>query len=101
MVEYVITIASIVTAVTVISTACFNIYKFFRTLENKYDEMNKLLQQNTLYLLKMAVLSEELPLLDRIHAGEQYIALGGNGLIKKKYQELLKEFDERERVHHG
>ena len=53
-----------------------------------------------LYLLKMAVLSEELPLLDRIHAGEQYIALGGNGLIKKKYQELLKEFDERERVHH-
>ena len=36
MIEYVITIASIVTAVTVISTACFNIYKFFRKLENKY-----------------------------------------------------------------
>ena len=96
----IIMIASIITAVTVICSTSFKIYKFFRALEKKYDQMNDLLQKNTLYLLKMAVLSEELPLLDRIHAGEQYLALGGNGLIKKKYQELLKEFEEKEQVYH-
>ena len=28
---------------------------------------------------------------DRLHAGELYMDLGGNGAVKKKYQELLKE----------
>ena len=97
MVEYVITIASIVTAVTVISTACFNIYKFFRKLENKYDEINNTLKENTMYILKMAVLSEEMPLLDRIHAGELYVNMGGNGTIKKKYEHLLEEYEKREK----
>ena len=60
-------------------------------LEKKYDEMNDILQKNTLYILKMAVLDEQLPLTDRLHAGELYMDLGGNGAVKKKYQELLKE----------
>ena len=55
--------------------------------------MNDILQKNTLYILKMAVLNEDMPLLDRIHAGEQYMDLGGNGVVKKKYQELLKEYN--------
>ena len=89
--EYIIMIASIVTALTVIFTTCFKVYKFFRNLEKKYDEMNDILQKNTLYILKMAVLDEQLPLTDRLHAGELYMDLGGNGAVKKKYQELLKE----------
>ena len=89
--EYIIMIASIVTAITVISTTCFKVYKFFRNLEKKYDEMNDILQKNTLYILKMAVLDEQLPLTDRLKAGELYMDLGGNGAVKKKYQELLKE----------
>ena len=91
--EYIIMIASIVTAITVISSTCFKVYKFFRNLEKKYDEMNDILQKNTLYILKMAVLNEDMPLLDRIHAGEQYMDLGGNGVVKKKYQERLKEYN--------
>ena len=89
--EYIIMIASIVTAITVISSTCFKVYIFFRNLEKKYDEMNDILQKNTLYILKMAVLDEQLPLTERIHAGELYMDLGGNGVVKKKYQELLKE----------
>lgn len=91
--EYIIMIASIVTALTVISTTCFKVYIFFRNLEKKYDEMNDILQNNTLYILKMAVLDEQLPLTDRLHAGELYMDLGGNGAVKKKYQELLKEYN--------
>ena len=91
--EYIIMIASIVTAITVISSTCFKVYKFFRNLEKKYDEMNDILQNNTLYILKIAVLDEQLPITDRLHAGELYMDLGGNGAVKKKYQELLKEYD--------
>ena len=44
--EYIIMIASIVTALTVISTTCFKVYIFFRNLEKKYDEMNDILKNN-------------------------------------------------------
>ena len=54
--EYIIMIASIVTALTVISTTCFKVYTFFRNLEKKYDEMNDILKNNTLLILKIAVL---------------------------------------------
>ena len=91
--EYIIMIASIVTAITVISSTCFKVYKFFRNLEKKYDEMNDILKNNTLYILKIAVLDEQLPLTDRLKAGELYMDLGGNGAVKKKYQELLKEYN--------
>ena len=91
--EYIIMIASIVTAITVISSTCFKVYIFFRNLEKKYDEMNDILKNNTLFILKIAVLDEQLPLTDRLKAGELYMNLGGNGAVKKKYQELLKEYN--------
>ena len=91
--EYIIMIASIVTALTVISSTCFKVYIFFRNLEKKYDEMNDILKNNTLFILKIAVLDEQLPLTDRLKAGELYMNLGGNGAVKKKYQELLKEYN--------
>lgn len=93
MTDNILVVASIITALTVIYGFLFKIYNFFRKLEKKYDEMNRLLKKNTLYVLKLAVLNEELPLVDRIHAGEQYIELGGNGLIRKKYEHLLKEYE--------
>ena len=89
------TIASIITAVTVIVTFMYKMYRFFRNMEEKYEETNKLLRDDTLYILKIAILCEEMPLVDRIHAGERYLALGGNGMIKKKYESLLTEYEKQ------
>ena len=91
--EYIIMIASIVTAITVIFTTCFKVYKFFRNLEKKYDEMQDAINQNNIHILKLAITNENLPLIERINCGEEYIKLGGNGAVKKKYQELLKEYN--------
>ena len=94
MVDNILLIASVITALTVITTFALKLYKFFRSLEEKYEEMNDLLKNNTIHLLKIAVLDDKLPLTDRIHAGEQYIKLGGNGFIKKKYEKLLEQYEE-------
>ena len=94
MIDSILIVASVVTALTAITAFLLKIYKFFRTLEEKYDEMNDLLKNNTIHLLKIAVLDDKLPLTDRIYAGEQYIRLGGNGFIKKKYEKLLEEYEE-------
>ena len=67
-------------------------------MEKKYDDMNDLLKSNTIHLLKIAVLDDKLPLTDRIHAGEQYIKLGGNGTIKRIYEKLLDEYEEANNI---
>lgn len=94
MIDSILIVGSAVTALTAITAFLFKLYKFFRSLETKYDDMNDLLKNNTIHLLKIAVLDDKLPLTDRIHAGEQYIKLGGNGFIKKKYERLLEEYED-------
>ena len=89
------TIAGIISGLTVIIGFAIRIYKFFRGIEEKYEEMNETLRINTIHVLKIAVLDENLPLVDRIHAGEQYIAMGGNGTIKRLYQHLLDEYEQQ------
>ena len=98
MVDSILIVASVVTALTAIIAFLFKIYNFFRKLEIKYDEMNDLLKSNTIHLLKIAVLDDKLPLTDRLHAGEQYIKMGGNGTIKRIYEKLLDEYEEANNI---
>ena len=83
----------LITAITVIFTFIVKTYNFARNLEKKYEGIDSMLKTNTLHILKIAVLNDNLPLTDRINAGEQYIKLGGNGFVKKKYEHLLDEYE--------
>lgn len=89
----IIQIASIITALTVIIGCIFKLYNLARRVENKLDSYDKNLEQLNLHLNKMALLNTDLPLVDRLHAGEWYIAHGGNGMGKKVYNQLLEELD--------
>ena len=99
MINNVLLIASILTALTGIGAFLYKIYSFFRKIEENYEQMNKAIKQNTIYILKIAIMSDEMPLIDRIHAGEQYISLGGNGMVKKKLGQLMEEYEAREHNH--
>lgn len=96
MIDTVLLVASILSAFTVIGAFMIKTYRFFSKIEKKYDEMNENLRKNTLYILKIAILSEEMPMIDRIHAGEAYIAMGGNGMVKKKLEKLMREYEKEQ-----
>ena len=51
-----------------------------------------------MYTLKLVILNKELSLEERIHAGDRYIALNGNGYVKHVYEGLLKEIDENNNI---
>ena len=53
-------------------------------LEEKQDK-------NYLGILRLTIMSEEMPVSERIIAGKEYIDHGGNGDVKKFYQNFLKE----------
>ena len=83
--DNIIFIATILGGIGTIIGVLIKMYKFARNIEEKYEEMNELIKENTIHILKIAVLNEDLPVTDRVNAGERYMALGGNGFVKKKY----------------
>lgn len=87
----IVQLAGIISALGVILGAAWRVHKLLKKFEDSFDRFETALNENTIHLLKMALLSEDLPITDRIHAGERYLALGGNGYGKIVYKRLLEE----------
>lgn len=92
----VIEIAAIITAIGVIVGTVFKIHSILNRLERKFDDYDNILKENTLHILKMALLSEDLPITDRINAGKRYLELGGNGYGKIVYNQLIRRIEEEQ-----
>ena len=86
-------IAGIITSLTVIIGCVIKIYKLARNVELKIEAYDNNLKALNLHLNRMALLNTDLPLIDRLHAGERYLQGGGNGFGKKVYDQLLHDLD--------
>lgn len=92
----IIEIAALITAIGVIVGAVLKIHSVLNRLEKKFDDYDDMLKENTLHILKMALLSEDLPITDRINAGKRYLELGGNGYGKIVYNQLIRRIEEEQ-----
>ena len=90
----IVQIAGIISALGVILGTAWKIHVFLKKMEDRFDRYEETLNENTIHLLKMALLSEDLPIIDRINAGERYLELGGNGYGKIVYERLIAELKE-------
>ncbi|MBO5065505.1 MAG: hypothetical protein J6D06_05255 [Clostridia bacterium] len=89
MIEKTLLIASALTALGVIITTAVKVYKFIRKWEKWVEETSEHELDNYLSIKRLTIMSHEMPLSERIAAGEKYIKNGGNGEVKHKYEELL------------
>lgn len=92
----IIEIAGFITAIGVVIGAIIKIHKILSRMEHKFDEYDSILKENTMHILKMALLSDDLPITDRINAGKRYLELGGNGYGKIIYNQLIKQIEEEQ-----
>ena len=83
-------LASLCGYLTVIATLCGAIYRFSRRLER----IERHQHNDYLAMLRLTIMSEELPVEERLKAGEEYVREGGNGAIKARYQLMLEEYQE-------
>ena len=95
MVEKILLIASVLTALGVIITTAVKVYKFIRKWEKWVDEQTEHSLDNYLSIKRLTIMSHEMPLSERIAAGDKYINYGGNGEVKHKYEELLEIYGEK------
>ncbi|MBR4286664.1 MAG: hypothetical protein IKT55_03035 [Clostridia bacterium] len=89
MANTIIFIASLFTALGIIIATFVKVYKFIRKCERWIEETNEHSLDNYLSIKRLTIMSHEMPLSERIAAGEKYIKYGGNGEIKHKYEELV------------
>lgn len=89
MINTVILVASLLTALGVILATFIKVYKFIRKCEKWIEQTNEHSLDNYLSIKRLTIMSQEMPLSERIAAGEKYIKYGGNGEIKHKYEELV------------
>lgn len=108
-------ISEFILAVAGIAGAIFTIYKtvalivekirkcvkFFTDLNEKLETCERHTKENYLRSLQLVIMSSEIPLEERLNAGEEYIKNGGNGEIKAKYKVLQHEYEERQEQHNG
>ena len=65
--------------------------KSFKGLESKVDKLVENDKDQYLSILRLTIFEENLPLSERIIAGDKYLKKGGNGDTKKYYENMLKE----------
>ncbi len=93
--EQIIASAAILSAVGVIITAIVTAYRFIRKWDKWREEKDQHDKENYKAILRLVIMTPEMPLSERIEAGDIYVnKLNGNGGVKQKYKELLQRFAE-------
>lgn len=94
MTDVIISVAAVISAITVIIVAVKKTVKPILELCQKVDNIEQRQMETYLSTLRLTICSEEIPLEERITAGDKYIKAGGNGAVKHKYEGLLRHLDE-------
>ena len=102
MINVIIIIASVITALTTIITAAITIYKLVRNMEKRYEKINDNFEKindnmkhTELSVLRLIVINDNMPLEERVNAGERYVNKGGNGSIHALYDVLRKQYQKQ------
>ena len=84
-------IESILTFAGICVTVIVSNKKANKKLEQKVDRLVEHDEDQYLSILRLTIMSEEMPISERIIAGDKYVKKGGNGEVKKYYQKMLEE----------
>lgn len=62
-----------------------------KNLESKVDKLVEHDEDQYLSILRLTIMSSDMPISERIIAGDKYVKKGGNGEVKQYYQKMLEE----------
>ena len=93
LIEIIVLVASIITSLSVILTAIVTAYRFIRKWDKWVKQKDKHDIEQYVQILRLVIMTPEMPLSERISAGDTYVnELHRNGAVKQKYNELLQRF---------
>ena len=84
-------IESVLTFAGVCVTVIVSNKRANKKLVQKVDKLVEHDEDQYLSILRLTIMSENMPISERIIAGDKYVKKGGNGDVKKYYQKMLEE----------
>lgn len=84
-------IESIFTFLGIYVTVAWSNKKATKRLEEKVDKLVEHDEDQYLSILRLTIMCPEMPISERIIAGDKYDKKGGNGEVKKYYKQLIAE----------
>ena len=84
-------IESLLTFAGICVTVIVSSKKANKKLEEKVDRLVEHDEDQYLSILRLTIMSEDMPISERIIAGDKYVKKGGNGDVKKYYQKMIEE----------
>lgn len=82
-------IVALIGLASAILVALINNYFQNRNLDKRLGKIEVHDEKQYLGILRLTIMSENMPISERIIAGKEYIDKGGNGDVKKFYKEFL------------
>lgn len=92
MVETILLIGSIAAALIAIGTFLGKLFDKVKKVADTVNDIKEHTEENYMNNLRLIIMSTEMPIGERLSAGEKYIAAGGNGEIKAFVKKLEKEY---------
>lgn len=83
-------------AIIAILTLIGKIYSAVRKMSKEFVIIKEHTEENYLNNLRLVIMSPDMPIGERLSAGEKYINAHGNGEVKAFYKKLQKEYLESE-----
>lgn len=84
-------IVAIIGFAGVVAAAVITVVASNKRLEKKFDKIAEHDKEQYLAILRLTIMADEIPVSERIVAGDKYIKLGGNGDVKAYYEQFLKD----------
>lgn len=86
-------IVAIIALIVKIVNAVKNGITYFTDLKKSVDTLIEHDHTQYMAILRLTVMSDNIPLSERINAGKEYLAEHGNGDVEQYYNEVLKPHD--------
>lgn len=87
--------ATLIESAFTLAGICVTVYvtnkRSQKNLESKVDKLVEHDEDQYLSILRLTIMSEDMPISERIIAGDKYVKKGGNGEVKQYYQKMLEE----------
>lgn len=81
--ESIIKLAAVLSALGVIFVAIKKIFKAVNSVVKDLQDLKEHSKENYMSLLRLTIMSSEMPIGERIVAGHKYLKDGGNGDVKR------------------
>lgn len=78
-----------------IAAFAFAVYKICKKIDKKLETIESHMTENYVDIKRLTFVSKDMPIGERLDAGEKYVKAGGNGEVKVQYNVLKKQYEEQ------